>query len=289
MRTKAAARVVGIAIAATWSFDASAQLQPPTPLLPPPPGWNAQPAYVPVQQPSATQQQLNASDNASSFRRLELVYVNAEVGGAYANIGSNFYFPPAKVYASQGGIALGLGAGLRFLTFTLGVRGRVAPLAAYTLIEANGEAGFHLPLGAWDPYINIHGGYAQAAMNSQPLATLTSGGTPSSPPAIRRRPRPEGTSGAPSGRTTISPRSSRSGSTPLSTRSSSARIRRRSGPLPSEGAPAPVSPSSPPPTPGSTSISDRNVPPHRRVAMLDAPCRPRWRSAGFLPLSCRRF
>jgi hypothetical protein len=175
MRTKAAARVVGIAIAATWSFDASAQLQPPTPLLPPPPGWNAQPAYVPVQQPSATQQQLNASDNASSFRRFELVYVTAEVGGAYGNVGDKF-----TNRASQGGLALGLGAGLRFLTFTLGVRGRVAPLAAYTLIEANGEAGFHLPLGAWDPYINIHGGYAQAAMNSQPLATLTSGGTPSS-------------------------------------------------------------------------------------------------------------
>jgi hypothetical protein len=183
MRTKAAARVVGVgvglAIATTWSLEASAQLQPPTPLLPPPPGWNAQPTYAPAPQPSATQQQLNASDNASSFRRFELVYVTAEVGGAYVNVGDKF-----TNHASQGGVALGLGAGLRFLIFTLGIRGRVAPLSAYTLIEANAEAGVHIPLGAWDPYVNIHGGYAQAAMNSQPLAgSLPSGSVSFTPPS----------------------------------------------------------------------------------------------------------
>jgi hypothetical protein len=174
MRTKAAALVVGVAIAATWSLEASAQLQPPTPLLPPPPGWNAQPTYVPPPQPSATQRQLNASDNASSFRRFELVYVNAEVGGAYVNVGDKF-----TNQSSQGGVAFGLGAGLRFLTFTLGVRGRVAPLSAYTLIEANAEAGFHLPLGAWDPYVDIHGGYVQAAMNSETIV----GGVSYTPPS----------------------------------------------------------------------------------------------------------
>jgi hypothetical protein len=181
MRTKAAAAVlgIGIGIAATWSLDASAQLQPPAPMLPPPPGWGAPPpTYVPPP-PSATQQQLNASDNASSFRRFELVYLNAEVGGAYVNVGDKF-----TNRASQGGVVLGLGAGLRFLTFTLGIRGRVAPLAAYTLIEANVEAGFHLPLGAWDPYINLHGGYAQAAMNSEQLGSAlgtTLSYTPPSP------------------------------------------------------------------------------------------------------------
>jgi hypothetical protein len=164
MRTKAAALGVGVAIAATWSLEASAQLQPPTPLLPPPPGWNAQPAYVPPQQPSATQQQLNASDNAKSFRRFELVYLNAEAGGGYVNIGDKFH-----VSGSQGGAMFGLGAGIRFLFLTLGARARIAPLSAFSLIEVNAELGAHLPLGAWDPYFNIHGGYVDAVANSTSL------------------------------------------------------------------------------------------------------------------------
>jgi hypothetical protein len=167
MRTIATALAL-IAAGATWSFEARAQLQPPPPMQPP--GWQTPqfgppppPQYSPPPQ-SATQQQLNAGDSASSFRRFEVVYLNAEVGGAYVNVGDKF-----TNHASQGGVGLGLGLGLRFLTWTLGVRGRVAPLSAYTLIEANLEAGFHLPVGAWDPYLNVHGGYARASMNSQPL------------------------------------------------------------------------------------------------------------------------
>jgi len=36
-------------------------------------------------------------------------------------------------------------------------------MSQYTFYQANLEAGFHLPLGAWDPYIAIHGGYADAS------------------------------------------------------------------------------------------------------------------------------
>ena len=124
MRTVAAALV--LAVAATWSFEARAE---------------------------------SATD-----RGLELVYANAEVGGAYANIGNQF-----TNQGGQGGAALGLGLGLRFVYFTVGLRGRLAPLSAFTLYEANLEVGIHVPEGAWDPYINLHGGYARASMNSQPL------------------------------------------------------------------------------------------------------------------------
>jgi hypothetical protein len=125
------------------------------------------------------QTRLNSSDDGSSFRRLEVVYLNAEFGGAYANVGDKF-----TPNASQGGVAFGLGLGVRFFLFTAGIRGRVAPMSAYTLIEANLELGVHVPIGAWDPYFNIHGGYADAAMNSQTVLTvfgLSAAATPASP------------------------------------------------------------------------------------------------------------
>ena len=174
MRTKAAA--LAFAVAATWtawSPRASAQLQPPPPMQPPPPAWGipgmqpapvwGAPQPVPPQgmPPSATQQQLNASDNATSFRGFEIVYANAEVGGTYVTLGSKL-----GSNSGEGGAAFGAGVGVRFLTWTLGLRARVAPLSDFTLIQANLEAGFHLPLGAWDPYVNIHGGYVTAPLKN---------------------------------------------------------------------------------------------------------------------------
>jgi hypothetical protein len=160
---------LGVVAGATWSVGAGAQQQWGAPQLPPPPP-----------PPSATVQRLDQGDNADSYRRLELVYVNAEVGGAYANLNQTGPIFPG----SQGGVAFGLGAGLRFVFFTIGARGRAAPFSGYTLYEANLEAGFHLPLGAWDPYINLHGGYAAAHMNAEPAATIlgtTVSYTPPSP------------------------------------------------------------------------------------------------------------
>jgi hypothetical protein len=132
--------VFAIAVGATWSFEARAQ---------------------------------------SNDRGLELVYLNAEVGGTYVNIGNQF-----TNQGGQGGVALGVGAGLRFVYFTVGVRGRIAPLSAFTLYEGNLEVGVHIPQGAWDPYFNIHGGYAHASMNSEAypiIGTIAVQVTPPSP------------------------------------------------------------------------------------------------------------
>jgi len=159
MRKRTAALV--IVACGAWSHASRAD----TPSLPPPP-------------PGGSEPRLNSSSDGSSFRRLEVVYVNAEIGGAYANVGKFVNNP------SQGGLGLGLGAGVRFFLFTAGIRGRVAPLPAYTLIEANLEFGVHVPLGAWDPYFNLHGGYADAVMNTEASGAI--GGvslstTPASP------------------------------------------------------------------------------------------------------------
>jgi hypothetical protein len=130
---RAKALLVAVAAAATWSLPASAQ-------------------------------------DAAGSRGLELVYLNAEVGGAYVNIGQQF-----TNQGGQGGAAVGVGAGLRFVYFTVGLRGRIAPLSAFTLYEGNLELGIHVPAGAWDPYLNIHGGYAHASMNAEEYSVIVLG------------------------------------------------------------------------------------------------------------------
>jgi hypothetical protein len=56
-----------------------------------------------------------------------------------------------------------VGGGFRFLTWTLGARARLVPISSSTLWHVDGEAGFHLPLGAWDPYVSLNGGYVTFA------------------------------------------------------------------------------------------------------------------------------
>jgi hypothetical protein len=171
MRTTAG--VLASAVAVTSSFEASAQLEP-QPIQPAPvwgqPAQPPPPASGPLPQQGATVQPPNAADSAGGTRRPEIVYVNAEVGRAAASS------------AGQWGVGLGLGAGLRILYWTFGLRARVIPSSQYTFLNANLEAGFHLPLGAWDPYVGIHGGYVeQFSPVRMSLAPITSTAT-SSPP-----------------------------------------------------------------------------------------------------------
>jgi hypothetical protein len=70
--------------------------------------------------------------------------------------------------ASSGGAMLGLGAGVRLITITLGARVRMHPHSDFTLWQINAEAGWHIPLGSWDPYVSVHGGYVTAAVKDAP-------------------------------------------------------------------------------------------------------------------------
>jgi hypothetical protein len=96
-------------------------------------------------------------------RHAELVYLNGEAGFTNVSIGSHFFVPGQT--SDQSGGTFGVGAGLRFLAWTIGLQARVAPLSSFTFMEANVEAGFQLRLAAWEPHVGIHGGYARAAMN----------------------------------------------------------------------------------------------------------------------------
>src|SRR5579862_6138091 len=122
MRTRTKGAALAIVAATTWPICAHAQLAPPPPMAAPPPGttWGTPPPAPapspwapgapygqasPYAQPySATQQQLNASDNARSFRGLEVAYAKADVGGEYNGLGS-----------SLNGPAFAVGAGARLI------------------------------------------------------------------------------------------------------------------------------------------------------------------------------
>ncbi len=122
---------------------ASAQLQPPAPFGPSPP-----PPAPGTAPPTGTLAQLREGESEDSGRRLELVYANVDVGGGFiAGAGGSGFF------------GVGGSLGVRLLTFTLGARVR-DQLGSVNLLLVNGEAAYHLVLGAADLVFGAHGGYA---------------------------------------------------------------------------------------------------------------------------------
>lgn len=123
---------------------ASAQLQPPPPMGAPqqnPPGY---PGSAPT---SGTVAQLNNAESEDSGRRLELVYARADVGGGYlSGAGAGGFF------------GFGGAVGVRLVSFTLGARVRDY-LAGNNTLFLNGEAAYHLVLGAGDLVLGGHGGF----------------------------------------------------------------------------------------------------------------------------------
>ncbi len=144
-------------------------------LAPPPPIDQSSPSSSPSPQspgdtsgapqqstPAAEQQSqsLEQQEKEDSGRPLEWVWLNAEAGGSYINMEQFNSTTFAIQKSSSGGPMLGVGAGIRLLVFTLGVRARVHEMSAFNLWQINGEFGFHIPIKNWDPYIAVHGGYA---------------------------------------------------------------------------------------------------------------------------------
>lgn len=127
------------------------------------------------QDQQAENRKLADDEKKDSGRVFEIVWANAEAGFSYVNMqslsSSNFQIQKS----SSDGAMFGLGAGLRFLIFTVGVRARLDELSAFNLWETNGELGFHIPAGKWDPYLSLHGGYTfVGTLNSSALgASIT--------------------------------------------------------------------------------------------------------------------
>ncbi|HEY2516994.1 MAG TPA: hypothetical protein VGI39_39250 [Polyangiaceae bacterium] len=147
-----------------------------------PPAMAAPPVVEAAPEPSAP-----SSEPAEPSPRPPTLYLLADASFARVDTGAPFVDKSDAGHRMSA--ALGVGAGVRIAAWTLGVRARVSPFGAFTLLETNAEAGFHLPFGHWDPYVSLHAGYARAFMTEAIPFAIPDGsqgyraytGTPPSP------------------------------------------------------------------------------------------------------------
>jgi hypothetical protein len=110
---------------------------------------------------------------------LEWVWLNADLGFSYADLGSVSTHNLGITTAPSSGGAFGLGAGVRLLGLTLGLRARDLPLSVGNVVELDGEVGFHSS-GSFQMYFGARGGYLFSGnLSANALANATAdGGTP---------------------------------------------------------------------------------------------------------------
>jgi hypothetical protein len=103
----------------------------------------------------------NAADEShDSGLGLEWVYLNADVGASYVNLASFNQSQLALQESSSAGPAFGVGAGVRLIFITAGVRLTDLQLSAFNLWQVNAEAAFHTRVWRIDPYFGVRGGYS---------------------------------------------------------------------------------------------------------------------------------
>ena len=135
--------------------------QPPPTLAPPPPIASTAPGSPTATAPSqpSTAQRLDDADKKDDKRGLEWVWAQAEAGFSYYALGA-FSQDLSLTRTNHAGGVVGVAAGIRLLFFTLGARFRYNLSPAFNLWQLNLVAGFHVPVGSWDPYFGVHGGYS---------------------------------------------------------------------------------------------------------------------------------
>ena len=91
---------------------------------------------------------------------LEWVYLNADVGSAYTDMvslkSSNWQLQDN----SASGPAFGIGAGVRLVFLSAGLRVRDLQLSSFSLWETDLEAALHFRIWRFDLYLGARGGYA---------------------------------------------------------------------------------------------------------------------------------
>ncbi len=170
---------VALSVFLVTSAAAAQDLQPPPPLTqdqqqqqqqPQPVQTQPQPTQQqqvapppPMQQtpppPQSTAQKLDESKKEDSGRGMEFLYLNAQGGAVFDALGT-FNNSLQIQQTNSGGAMLGAEAGVRFVWLTLGARFRYEMLQPFNLWQLDAVLGFHIPVGNWDPYVSLHGGYS---------------------------------------------------------------------------------------------------------------------------------
>ncbi len=105
-------------------------------------------------------QNVKDAEKEDNGRNFELFWAQAEAGLSYMNLASFSQESLAIEKKSSFGGVFGLGAGVRFLLFTLGARLRMHQLSVFSLWQINGVLGMQIPAGSWDIGFGLHGGYS---------------------------------------------------------------------------------------------------------------------------------
>jgi hypothetical protein len=180
------ALLLSFAATALFASSASAQQNPPGYPTSSPPGYpGAAPAGYPAQSqpPPPTNPALgnSADESKDSGLGLEWVYLNADIGYSYVNMESFSSQTLGLAKTASGGPVFGVGAGIRLIFFTLGVRVRDLDLSDIgTLWELSAEAAFHTRISRIDPYFGVRGGYNFVGSLSSSTASVATGQTPAS-------------------------------------------------------------------------------------------------------------
>jgi hypothetical protein len=110
---------------------------------------------------------------------LEWVYLNADLGGAYTDIvslkSSNWQLQDN----SASGLALGVGAGVRLVVLSAGVRVRDLQLSSFDMWETDLEAALHFRIWRFDMALGARGGYAFLGSFSADSLQTSTGSTAS--------------------------------------------------------------------------------------------------------------
>lgn len=158
------------ALVSSLASRASAQdLAPPPPMAP-----------TATPDPNAPQPgeegKLNKEEKKDSGRGLEWLYLDAHGGFSYIDMATFSASSLGLAQTSSAGGALGVGAGIRLFILTLGARATVNELSMFNLWQLDGELGFHIPIGHFDPYFGLHGGYAfVGTLDSSAISSAASG------------------------------------------------------------------------------------------------------------------
>jgi hypothetical protein len=122
----------------------------------------------------------NADEAKDSGLGLEWVYFNGDVGGGFASMNSFSEQTLGLQKTSSGGPVFGVGAGVRLIFFTVGVRARDLQLSGIgDLWELNLDAAFHTRIGRADMYFGVRGGYNFVGQLNSQTASVATGDTSS--------------------------------------------------------------------------------------------------------------
>ena len=161
-------------------------IAPPPPMDPNAPGAPTAP-NAPASNDAATKAKLDEAEREDSGRNLELVWLDAQLGASYIDMRQLSSDALSIEKPSAAGPMVSLGAGLRFVILTLGVRAKYNALSAFNMWQLNGELGFKIPIGKVDFLIGAHGGYSFVGSIGEGTAATNSGNTPTNDDAVKIR------------------------------------------------------------------------------------------------------